>query len=260
MTDTELQTAVEPVEPSAPAPDTEIEGVKPTETDQATETPPTDAPNERYTKRMNQKHWEAQEAKREAAELQVEVTRLKAQLPQEQRPVIPELPDPYDADYPAMIQAHTEAVGKAATFDANQATQTEATNQANFKAQQKLQKEWVDRAQTYSERATELKIDPQQLQSAGAIVAGYRLNDDVTSYVMERKDGPVITTYLAAHQDQLDTVSRMSPTQASVYIETVISPKASASVGISGAPEPADSLSGGGAPPTQRGPKGATYT
>ena len=182
-------------------------------------------------------------------------------MPQEQRPVVPEAPDPYEADYSDRLQAYTEAVGKAATYDTLQQGRIEAENRRNQEAAYKLKQTWLDRAQEYTERASELKITPQQLQDAGGVIANYQLKDEVTAYIMDRKkDGPTIATYLAANTGELDALSRMTPTEASVHVATVIAPKASASQGISGAPDPADSLSGGGAPPTQRGPKGATYT
>ena len=259
MTDTELQTADETVELSESAPDEEIqEGVEPTETAETTETAE-DVPNQRYAKRFDKVYGEAREAERQAEALRAENQQLRSQLPQEQRPVVPEPPDPYDADYAGKLKDYTEAVAATATYDAGQKARTEADQRQQFEAQQKLQGEWITRAQTYTEKAKALGVSPEKLQETGSYVARAGVNNDVTQYILEHEKGPLITQYLATHTEELDQLVGMNTAHASVYIQTVITPKASASSGVSGAPEPPDSLGGGGAPPTQRGPAGATF-
>lgn len=259
MTDTELQTAVEPVETSESAPGTKIqEGVKPTETVEGqTEVKPDDPKG--FIKRINKKTYEAEEAKRQAEDLRLENERLKAQLPQEQRPVVPEPPDPYDADYAEQLKAYTQAVSDAAAYDAGQQVRTEAETQKALEAQQKLQDEWTNRALSYTENAKTLGIDAKELQLAGQTVAAFGVSDDLTQHILEDEQGPLITRFLAHNPGELEKIVGMTTAQAAVYVETTVKPKASASSGISGAPKPVESLGGGGAPPTQRGPAGATF-
>ncbi len=211
-----------------------------------------------FTKRIHQKHHELMEEKRAREAAEAELARIKASSEQ-QRPVIPELPDPYDDNFDQLIAARDKAVQEAAIFDANQRqsqAQRESTEQQRIAEQQQ---QLVTAVKTYADRAATLNISPEALQVAGQTVAAYGIDDQLASYILGDEQGPLITTYLAQNPAELEKISGFSPMQAAVYLETNIKPKAGSVKRNSSAPPPADTLSGGGAPPKERGPKGAKY-
>lgn len=244
---------------SESAPDkTEGEDTPPVE-GQTAEPVEGDKDPERFTKRINKKHFELMEERRRAEALEQELAATRARLPTEQRPSVPDLPDPYDADYAVKIEARDQALRDAAAYDARQSVLQEQQQTQAQEAQAKAQAATFERIRTYTERAQKLGIEAEQLQVAGTTVQQYGINDDLADFILDHEQGPQITAYLASNPGELDDLNRLTPIQAAVKLETVIKPKASQLSGISGAPKPAEGLTGGGAPPTQRGPEGATY-
>lgn len=261
MTDDTLQTDDESAVKPESAPGEEIEeGVTlPDDQEQEQEPGTDDKDPERFNKRYNTLYREKMDEKRRADAAEAKAEELKKQLPTEQRPVIPPVPDPYDADYAEDLKVYTKAVADAATYDAEQRAIHERQQADAEEAQRKQVGEVITKAQGYTERAAKVGIDPQTLQVAGNTVQQYGIHDDLAGDILEDEKGPTITLYLAQHPEDLAEMSRMSLTRAAVHLETVVKPKAIASSGISGAPEPPETLGGGGAPPAQRGPKGATF-
>ena len=259
MTDDTLQTDADeaPELESAPV---EIEGDEPTETDAAAAAETKEeTPGERYNKRINDKHRQMMEQTRRADDLEQQLAETRAKLPQEQRPSVPELPDPYDADFGPKMAARDTALRETAAYDARQTLAAEQQQTKAQEAQREQQAALVTRVTTYTERAQKHGINAEQLQVAGQTVAQYGISDELTNFILDDEQGPQITAYLSKNPGELDELSRLTPVQAAVRIATVVKPKASQHSGLSGAPEPVTGLSGGGAPPAQRGPAGATY-
>lgn len=211
-----------------------------------------------FTKRINQKHYELMEEKRAREAAEAELARIKADS-QPQRPVIPDLPDPYDENFEQLIQVREKAIQDAAVFDATQQhlqAQRESAEQQRVAQQQQ---QLATAVKTYSDRAASLNISPEALQVAGQTVAAYGLNSDVAGYILMDEQGPLITTYLAQNPGELEKVSQLEPMRAAIYLETKVKPNAGNVKPSNAAPPPADTLSGGGAPPKDRGPKSAKY-
>jgi len=213
-----------------------------------------------YTKAINKKHFQYMEAKRESEKYQARINELESQMPREQRPDVPDLPDPYDDNYAEQIAKRDEAIRKAVAYDTQQQFVQYQRHQAQEQSQKAQQDAITKTVQSYSGRAKDLGVKPEQLTAAGNTVHAYGIADEVTQYILGDEQGPLITTYLARHTDELEKISGMSPMQAGIYIDRAIRPKASVAPKTSRAPAPADGLTGGGAPPNQRGPKGATYS
>ena len=259
MTDDTLQTDADeaPELESAPV---EIEGdeTPPTDAAAAAETPE-ETPGERYNKRINDKHRQMMEQTRRADDLEQQLAETRAKLPQEQRPSVPDMPDPYDADFGPKMAARDTALRETAAYDARQTLAAEQQQTKAQEAQREQQAALVTRVTTYTERAQKHGINAETLQVAGQTVAQYGISDELTNFILDDEQGPQITAYLSKNPGELDELSRLTPVQAAVRIATVVKPKASQHSGLSGAPEPVTGLSGGGAPPAQRGPAGATY-
>lgn len=194
-----------------------------------------------------------------ANELQAENERLRASLPQEQRPDIPEPPDSLDDGFEEKTRARDTAIREATAFDVRQEMARTQAITAESTAQNERAKKFNDAADTYMGRAATLGLDPTALQVAGNTVVAYGASEELVGHILGDEQGPLITQYLAKNLDQLESLRNMPPMQAAVHLANVIVPKMTAVPANSGAPSPPDGLSGGGVPPSERGPDGTTY-
>lgn len=212
-----------------------------------------------YQKIISEKAYEARQAKREKEELARRLAEIEAQKPKETRPNVPPIPDPWDDNFEEKVRQRDEALAKASAYDAQQRIIQEQEQAREQERLQKQQQELATRVTTYSERAKQLGIEAQELAQAGQRLSG-QVSDDVASYILDNEQGPLMTKYLSANPLELDRLQSMNPMQAAVYLETQVKPKA-AQLGrkkVSQAPEPVETLNGGGAAP-ERGPKGAKF-
>jgi len=210
-----------------------------------------------FTKRINQKHFELMEEKRAREALEAEVIALKAKIPEIQKPVIPPLPDPYDDDFDVKMSQRDEAIKRVAAYEAQ-----EEINQSRLQEQHRLRQEGLNKSlvksvKTYSDRAKGLNISENELKVAGQTVAAYGIHDSVAEFILQDDKGPAITAYLARNPDMLETISKMNPIHAALYIANNVKPKLLS--GKTELPEPAETLGGGGVSKRERGPKGAKY-
>ena len=266
MTDETLQAAEEaelPVEESESAP--EVNENENLEADAPNEpAPPKEEPDEGdpdwYVQAINRQHKKYRDEERRRLELEQRLQQMESQLPkQDDRPEIPPAPDPFDDDYESKIAERDKAIRKAAEWEAQQQARQYADQMRQQQAMQERATQLRTTLQTYTGRATELGIKPEELQVAGNTVATMGVHDDVATYILADEKGPLITTYLARHPQEVEAMQSMTPVQAGVYLATKVRPKAESAHGITQAPPPPESLDGGGAPPQQRGPKGATF-
>ncbi len=129
------------------------------------------------------------------------------------RPLIPDLPDPFDDDYAEQVAARDVAIREAATFDAGQNALQHQRQQMQQQQQLQQQQELNTQIQTYSDNATKKGIKPEQLQVAGNIVAQMGLRDDVVKEILSEADGPAMTMYLASNPgaiEQLNTAGNFN--------------------------------------------------
>ena len=194
-----------------------------------------------------------------ANNLEAENQRLKASLPQEQRPDIPAVPDSLDDDFVVKTEARDKAIREAAAFDVRQDVARSQAAAAESAVQSQRNEAFNTAAEVYNGRAAELGVDVVGLQVAGNTVAAYGIDEQLAGHILNDEKGPLITQYLAGNLNELEVLRGMAPMQAAVHLATVIVPKISAVPANSGAPSPPDGLTGGGVPPSERGPKGTTY-
>lgn len=211
-----------------------------------------------FDKAIAEKTFKRREAEREAERLKAELDQVRAQLPKEQRPTIPPMPDPYDEDFNQRVFARDEALRKAAEWDARERFMQEQKAQHEHRQQLDRMQSLQKTVESYSKRAASLNIDANELALAGQTVGVYGIDESLASHILEHDKGPAITVYLAANPHELETMRAMNPIRAGVYLETVIAQKAATRT-KTGAPPPPDTLGNGGAPKAERGPKGARY-
>ena len=212
-----------------------------------------------FTKRIHQKHHELMEERRAREAVEAELEQLRNQQPTAQRPEVPPLPDPYDDDFDIRMKERDAAVLEVATYDfRQQQTQAEQQRQEQQRALEQ-QNKIIDTVKTYANRATALNISAKELEVAGQTVAAYGIDDQLTQYILNDEQGPLITRYLARNPAELEAIQAMSPMQAAVHVAVNVKTKAGANQNANRAPAPADTLGGGGTAPKGRGPKGARF-
>jgi hypothetical protein len=208
---------------------------------------------------IGRQHKKFREQETRADELQVENDRLRALTSNEQRPEIPPMLDQMDENYEHRIEQRETAIRDRTEFDLRA---EQASEQARYQAGQQAQDQqqaFVDAATAYTAKAKVLGVDPAALDAAGKTVHAYGLPDAITQHLLVHDKGPLITQYLASNLAELEALRQMDPISAGVRIATEIVPRIPTAPGTTGAPPPAESVDGKGAPPKVRGPEGCTY-
>ena len=186
----------------------------------------------------------------ERADFKRQLEEMRAQLPQETRPDIPNLPDKYDydsdADYMAAVQVRDKALTDAVGYDARSQAQQDLQQQQQLKAQQEQQAAFQQKAQTYSERATTLGVKSDELQAAGQMLANAGMSDAMADAILSDDQGPLIAKYAAGNYQALERMLSNNPQVAwSAFNEA----KAEASKlrpRTTSAPAPTETLRGNG--------------
>lgn len=212
-----------------------------------------------FDKVIGEKTFKAREAERKAEAAEQKLRELEAQLPKENRPSIPALPDPYDAEYEKKIAARDEAIKAAAAFDAKQEVVKAHQQEVQRQRAEAQQAELYKSAATYKERSDKLGIAPADLQNAANALSSFGITEDLTKFLLKDDQGPLMTMFLARNPIVLERMSGLSPLEMGHYIASEIKPKLAAVKTRTQAPAPADVLDGGGSPQKERGPKGATF-
>jgi hypothetical protein len=215
---------------------------------------------------INTKTFEAKQAQRD---LQSATDKLKAfedaEMQRKEALVvnIPPPPDQYDDDFDKKMADRDAAILAKADFNstkrASQQQQEQLRQQAAQQQDQKIQASIV----SYDARATELGIVPAELQAAGSAVMQYGLSEDLAIHILDDPDGPLITKHLAANPQEGFELASMSPYAVGAYLDKIKVKAAGLKPKQSGAPSPADSLSGNGVDPNMgkyRNIDGAQFT
>jgi len=218
--------------------------------------------NELIAAKVRKQH----EAERKAEKLERELQEVRAKLPQQTRPDIPPLPDPFiltESDYKAKIAEREQAIRTAASYDAEVAINERRVQEARQAAEVAKNEALTNEVRSYSQRAVKLGITPEELQSAGGIVAQFGLggpDHPLTQVLLADEQGPLIVKYLSKNLVELEQIAAMSPIQAAIKIATEIKAKAvTLKTKVNPAPDPIASPRSSGPTQRQYGPKGATY-
>jgi len=193
---------------------------------------------------INRQHRKYQEEKRRADDLQ---SQLSQYAPKQQAPQLLDSPDPFDDDYDTKQKAYIESVRQAERYSYGQEQSNQFNNQQQAAKQQQMQAELNTKAQSYSAKAKEYGIKPEELQQAGQILAGYGYSDDVAMSLLEDDQGPLIVMSLSKNHADAEKIAGMNIAQAVLYIERAVKPKVAASKKKqTNTPNPATKISGGG--------------
>ena len=226
---------------------------------EASEPPLTPGQQATFNKAMDKKTFKQRSAERERDSLRAELETVKSSLPQEQRPAIPPMPDQFANDFDEKTKTRDKAIADASAYDTRQETLATQKTEQTQRAVNERQQAATTAINTYTERATALGITPDELAKSGDAVAAYGINDAVVLHILGDEKGPALTKYLAENPIAMDKLNGLTPMQAAVHIENVVKPAALKMKKTTNAPPPSTNLEGGGSPPSDRGPKGATF-
>lgn len=218
--------------------------------------------NELIGGKVAQTHKERQRA--DDAERQL--ADLKAQMPQAEAPVIPDVPDPEDfygepEKLKAAMDTRDEAIKQRATFDAQKSWEnTQLQNQAQQQAQAQAQKQHEVNVK-YGQTAESFGIKSEQMAQEAAVLGNSGLGLDVQNHLAQDPQGPLIVNFLAKNMLELDKLRSMSPMQAAAHIATEIKPKLAGIKKTTSTPHPLDMDDGKGVPEkTDPRLKGVTFS
>lgn len=198
-------------------------------------------------------------AERRAESLEAELAEVRANVPVEQRPAIPPMPDQFADDFDEKTKTRDKAIADASAYDTRQETRATQKTEQTQRAANERQQAATTAINTYTDRATALGITPDELAKSGDAVAAYGINDAVVLHILGDEKGPALTKYLAENPIAMDKLNGLTPMQAAVHIENVVKPAALKMKKTTNAPPPSTNLEGGGSPPSERGPKNATF-
>ena len=178
---------------------------------------------------------------------------------QKTRPDVSAVPDQYDDDYAAQLQARDEQLIAQARFDANQSAVLQQQEQAAQRQQQEQMNELNTKAEAYRVNAVKQGVDATKLSEAATTVGNFGLRQDVGMEMLSDEKGSLMTMYLAQNPQAIEALNTANNiTLGSVYAD--IREKSSAlSVKTTSTPDPVETQRGSGMPGKTRGPVGATY-
>ena len=223
--------------------------------------------NEEQQKVFNEQIYK-ERGKRRASERELEtlnnkIRDLEQQIPKEQPPEVPKVPDFYslsDREIQEQLRQRDEAIAKRAEFDARQ--QAMQSQQIDLQKRQQAQAVQAqnEKIASYAEKAKKLGVQSEDLQSAANKIGQFGINPMLANHLIDLDDGSLGTLYLGENLLELDKLANMPANQALLYLDQVVMPKArKLKPSVNAAPDPLDTPRGAGRSPKSGGPKGATF-
>ena len=197
----------------------------------------------KINKRIDKIHREKKEAEEAAAAERVKREALEAKLKELQKveiPEIPPVPDYLDSEYEAKLAERDKIIGLHAQEESrNQALEQIEIAKANDEAAQNA-KMFEGLVKSFDERTEVLKLDKSTLADSQNVVGSYiKGKQELAKYLLADENGPLNVLYLSENRAELEKISRMTDTNAAVYIATKIAPEAEKlKPKITNAPEP----------------------
>lgn len=207
---------------------------------------------EKHQERMNfafqrkQRQLQEQRAANEALQRKLDAANAAlGKYQQKTRPVIPPVPDTFDADYDRKMQERDQAILDQKEYDDNVRRQTAAVDQRKKQVVEKRLEDLKTMQNNFVANATKLGMDEKELNGYEAIMAPLvtPANAPIVEYIMQHESGPLLVKYLSTEPLELDDLTRLGPLQAGIQLETKILPKAEKlKPGTTKTPAPIDPL------------------
>lgn len=185
---------------------------------------------EAVNKRMNKLTFEkksAQEAAERERNLRLDAERKLAEATKEVIPEIPEIPDFSDPDYETKLKQRDDILVKHAEENARRRADEALKEKQAEDAARKEQERFSQMETKYVSTAKALKLNDSEVQESSNIVGSYIPGrQNLAQHLMSDENGPLNVLYLSQNVEELEKVAAMNDIDAAIYINTVITPKA----------------------------------
>lgn len=217
-----------------------------------------------FNAEIGKKTFRLRETERRNDELQRSVNELQQKVNVVPDIQVPPMPDAFsmtDAGYKEAMRQRDGAIVTKVNLDARQLAND--TYYRNVQAQKIAEEKQATQKtmSTYVQKAAKAGISQTELQQAGSTLMTFGIGDELAGFIVDHDQGPQIAKYLEENTTELEKVTQMRPSNASVYIATKIADKVqgNAKSNINQAPDPIDTLTPTGKRQKAGGPKGATF-
>lgn len=162
--------------------------------------------------RFREEERKRQETEQQLKQVQEELAKYK---PQDQEIEIPPIPDQWDEDYQAKIEAREAALIAKREQDLRKQIAKDQQFQDEQKKRLEAQQQHQARLQTYGENAKKAGISEDSLIAASNRVADVGVMPEIAEVLLTHNDGPKIVAFLAdsANVVELHRVSEMNALQ-----------------------------------------------
>lgn len=183
-------------------------------------------------------------AEKKAADLEAELKELKLKSVDM---TIPPIPDQYDPDYEAKIQARDEKIKAVAAHEVSVSSLESQQKDHELEAKNSQIEAKNAKVAGFDSNMVTLGLNPIELKKAADTVVDYGISETLEDAVLEDPEGPLMVQYLANNPLRLEEINRMTPFQAYKALEEIRPQAQLLKPRTSQTPEPPEILSGGGA-------------
>lgn len=150
-----------------------------------------------------------------------------SELTKVELPSIPPIPDYMDADFDSKMLQRDKIISQHATDAANkQALENVRLDNAKADADAKTAK-IKDMINGFDEKTVEMKLDKKAMVESQNVVGSFiQGKAELARYLLSSDNAPLNVLYLSQNTTELDKISKMSETEAAVYIATKVAPEA----------------------------------
>ena len=208
-------------------------------------------PEDKLTYAFKRKNAQLKKERQKARELELELSKREeelAKLRTSERPIVPEMPDPYDPEFNEKVKARDEALIAQVEYDREVRKQQQAKQNNQQTLQQTRMREVQQMQEVYVERSTNLGIKDTEREAMETVVTDALGPEHATvaSYMLRHEQGPLIVKHLSQNPVDLAQLSDKDGVDALSFIIKEIEPKLSKSIKSkkSKAPKPAKTFSG----------------
>jgi hypothetical protein len=236
-----------------------------TETQHVTTEPTEEEKEQKRQAAFNKQYGEKKRAERERDEARVELEKLQQSRQPETPPEVGDFPNEFDYDT-------TDEFDRAKSAYVNNVRANERHTQQqtyNYNAQQHEQQRAAAEQQeklnadlvSYTASAKRNGISEQELQTAANSVYEYGITQDLATAIISDADGPLLTKYLAANPQEVQTLVNMNPYAAGAHMLNLKAKANALKPKTSSTPSPTTDIHGGAGDPNKVNPliKGATF-
>jgi len=201
----------------------------------------------------NKEVFKRHETERELQAANEKLAKIEADKPKAVAPEVPARPNPEDfidddEGLKAAEAARDNALVERARFDDTEKRETADRENQAVQNEQEFQKRIHDQAGVYLKRAQDFGIDDKSMVGDVQLLNQAGVSNELRSHIAQDDKGPLITKYLVGNPTVLETVMKMSPIEAGIYINTNVKSNLASAVQTTNAPAPAEVINGGGTP------------